>query len=83
MRRAQGVIRLAEQYGANRLEASCLRAVTYDNYDHQSLRKILEDRLDEKNTKSFSNHRAVNPTESAYIRPATEYSSDMEINYEH
>ena len=65
----------------NRLEAACLRAVTYDNYAYKAISNILENKLDQQSTESFGVHRVKNIMDSAYIRDPKEYSSDMEANY--
>jgi transposase len=47
LRAAQGVVRLAERYGATRLEAACARALYFDNIQYRSVRIILEKGLDQ------------------------------------
>jgi hypothetical protein len=80
LRKAQAILRLAEEYSNNRLENACLRAIVFDNYSYKSLKKILEDGLDSKNTKTCSTKRYIALDNIAYIRPANEYSSDMEAH---
>lgn len=80
LRKAQAILRLAEEYNDKRLENACLRALVFDNYSYESLKKILEDGLDTKNTKSCSTKRYVTLDDIAYMRPANEYSSDMEAH---
>ena len=82
LRKAQAILRLAEQYSNERLEEACLRAIAFDNYSHHSLKKILAEGLDKKGTKTFSTKQAANSEEYAYIRAASDYSSIMEVNYE-
>lgn len=79
LRKAQAILRLVEKYSADRLEASCLRAVAYDNYEYKSLVKILEKNLDSKDTASFST-KAIDPNITSYLRPSNTYSSSMEVN---
>jgi len=82
LRKAQGILRLNDTYGSDRLESGCLRAIFFDNYEYKSLKKILDEKLDEKNTKTFSvklPNEDIN--QGAYIRNAYEYSSSMEVNY--
>ena len=81
LRKAQAILRLGEKYSNNRLEAACLRAVTYDNYAYKAISNILENKLDQQSTESFGVHRVQNIMDSAYIRDPKEYSSDMEANY--
>jgi len=47
LRAAQGVIRLGERYGHNRLEAACKRAVYFENIQYRTVRIILEKGLDQ------------------------------------
>jgi hypothetical protein len=43
---AKRVVRLAETFGAPRLERACLRALQFDDYRGQTVRRILEKGLD-------------------------------------
>lgn len=81
LRKAQAILRLGEEYGNIRLEEACLRAILFDNYSHKSLKTILEEGLEKKNTKSFSTKREININNVAYIRPASNYASTMEAHY--
>ena len=46
LRAAQGIVRLKEKYGAERLEAACKRALFYDNPRYQTVKTILTKELD-------------------------------------
>jgi len=46
LRQSQGIIRLAETYGAARLDAACLRALDYGNPRYPTIKTILEKGLD-------------------------------------
>lgn len=81
LRKAQAILRLAEKYSNDRLEAACLRAVAYDNYAYKTISNILKNKLDQQSTQSFGVVKIKDIKDSAYIRDATEYSSDMEVNY--
>ena len=81
LRKAQAILRLAEKYSNDRLEAACLRAVSYDNYAYKAITNILKNKLDQQPTQSFGVVKAKDIQDSAYIRDAKEYSSDMEVNY--
>ena len=48
LRAAQGVIRLAQQYSPQRLEAACQRALDFDNPRYRSVKTILERGLDQQ-----------------------------------
>ena len=69
---------MREHYSNTRIEAACLRCLAYDNYDYKAIVRVLQAGLDRKDTQSFSTK--VNPESTAYIRPASSYSSSMEAN---
>jgi hypothetical protein len=45
-RAVQGIVRLAERYGAKRLEAACERALRFSSLQYRSVKTILEQGLD-------------------------------------
>ncbi len=47
LRKVQGILRLSQTYGNDRLEAACLRAVSYDNYTYEAISNILKNKLDQ------------------------------------
>jgi hypothetical protein len=46
LRQAQGVLRLAEKYGNERLDAACHRAMTFGDPAYRTVKTILERGLD-------------------------------------
>jgi hypothetical protein len=42
LRKAQGVLRLADKWGQETLELACQRAISFNNFRVKSLRQILE-----------------------------------------
>lgn len=46
LRAAQGVLRFAERYGAERLEGACARALAHDNVQYRTVKIILARGLD-------------------------------------
>lgn len=48
LRQAQGVIRLAERYGAERLGAACSRALAFGDPSYRTIKTILERGLDQQ-----------------------------------
>jgi len=48
LRQAQGVLRLADKYGARRLDAACHRALLFGDPAYRTVKTILERGLDEK-----------------------------------
>ena len=81
LRKAQAILRLAEKYGNDRLEAACLRAVAYDNYAYKAISNILKNNLDQQSTQIIRAVTIKDAKDGAYIRDSKEYSSDMEVNY--
>jgi len=57
------LVRLAQKYGPERLEAACKRALAFDDPSYKTIKRILEERLDEQ---------AVIPP--AGLPPATTYA---------
>lgn len=47
LRKAQAVIRLADKYGKERMEAASQRSLYYGNFHYQAIKRILERGLDE------------------------------------
>lgn len=81
LRKVQGILRLSQTYGNDRLEAACLRAVSYDNYTYEAISNILKNKLDQYSISNIEGGKVKNITANAYIRDPKEYSSDMEVNY--
>ena len=81
LRKVQGILRLSQTYGNDRLEAACLRAVSYDNYTYEAISNILKNKLDQYSIPNIEGCKVKNITANAYIRDPKEYSSDMEVNY--
>lgn len=48
LRAAQGVLRLCHKYGPIRLEQACRRAFFYNEFSYGTVKRILENRLDEE-----------------------------------
>lgn len=80
LRKAQAILRLIDDYGAKRLNDACLRASVYDSYEFEAIKTILRKGLDKQTSRSCAIH-VIDSSRTAYIRPANEYSSDMEVNY--
>ena len=80
LRKSQAILRLLDKYGAKRLDDACLRAIAFDNYEYNAICRILENKLDTKDTQSFST-KVIDVNSTAYIRSANEYNSSMEVNY--
>jgi hypothetical protein len=48
LRQAQGILRLGEKYGAERLDAACLRALSFGDPGYRTVKTILERGLERK-----------------------------------
>jgi hypothetical protein len=81
LRKVQAILRLSTIYCNSRLEAACLRAVTYDNYTYEAISNILKNKLDQQSALDIESSKEKNNRASAYIRDSKEYSSEMEVNY--
>lgn len=82
LRKAQAVLRLKEGYSSERLEAACKRALTFENLEYQSIKKILENGLDKVVEKSFDAIDLEKIKSIAYLRHPREFSSEGGY-YEH
>lgn len=54
LRAAQGIVALAKTYGNIRVEAACLRALTFDNIRYRAIKQILEKALDQQPSEQAS-----------------------------
>lgn len=68
LRTAQGILKLAERFGAARLEAACHRALAYDEVGYWTIRKILERGMEAAAIESPD--RGPIPRTAVYARPA-------------
>ncbi|MCP4237994.1 MAG: IS21 family transposase, partial [Aestuariibacter sp.] len=48
LRGAQGIVGFQKRYGKARLNAACLRALTFDNIGYRAIKQILEKGLDQQ-----------------------------------
>jgi len=62
------LVRLQEQYGANRLEAACVRAVAFDDPTYRTIKQILEKDLDQAPPLASP----TSPPASRFVRSAEE-----------
>lgn len=75
-RKAQAVLRLAEIYGKERLEAACKRALQFDNLKLRSLKKILEDELDKLALPEEGSPLPIHNTTGMFLRNPNEFKAD-------
>jgi len=72
-RRAQVILRLAEKYGAQRLEAACQRAISFENYTYRSLKGILDQGLDGRPLQEDQTAKMTLPKQTSYLRGQHEF----------
>lgn len=78
-RKAQAVLRLAEKYGAERLEAACRRAIAFGNLEYKSLENILEKKLDKASLEPVT-LPMVKSDKGVFLREPREFSAQMEVS---
>ena len=72
-----GLRRLAQRYGAQRLEAACRRAVRIHGLSYKSIRSILERGLDRQELPAET--PSALPIDHDNIRGATYYQNEDEV----
>jgi transposase len=76
LRQAQKLLRLAERYGAARLDAACRRALDFDLLDVHRLQHILEQGLESQTEPApIVGHQSV--LELKFLRPAHHFLPDQ------
>ncbi len=71
LRQAQGVLRLAERFGAARLNAACARALAFDLVDVRRVQRILQQALE---TEPAPTERgSVRPLPARFLRPPASF----------
>ncbi|UII25765.1 hypothetical protein LVD15_21040 [Fulvivirga maritima] len=70
-KRAMGILMLAKNYGHERVDKACLRAVHHDTYSYQRLKNILSNNMDEHEIEQ-ENHQSHIPSHKN-IRGANHY----------
>lgn len=72
-RKSQAILRLAESYGIERLEAACQRAINFDNFEYRCLETILKKSLDKIPSKDNTVY-SQKLTSGVFLRNAKEFS---------
>lgn len=75
LRSAQGVLRLAQRYGASRLEAACARAAAVGEYRYHTIKTILAAGLDRQPLVDLE-RRSRPPAPPRHARPWTAFFPD-------
>lgn len=76
LRQSQGIIRLADKYGSERLNAACARANAFGDPSYHTVRNILEQGLDAQPALSA----VTGSTAPAFLRGADELFNLKEEN---
>lgn len=72
LRQAQHLLRLANKYGRERLDAACRRALQFDLIHVGRVQKIVEAGLDQQSPKTSPGQLALLPT-ARFLRPAKSF----------
>jgi len=73
LRKAQAILRLSDTFSIDRLERACLRSCSYNNYTYESIRNILEKKLEEIALEEEIPSIKLSTDNGAYLRPSSEY----------
>ncbi len=76
LRSAQGVLRLAQRYGAARLEAACARAQAVGEYRYSTVKAILAAGLDRQPLLELTPGPAAGAPRPRHARPWTDFFPD-------
>lgn len=74
LRKADAILRLGDVYGHSRLEAACLRALSFNTKDYKTIVNILEKKLDKQDSFTRNNLSETELTEGAFLREASEFT---------
>jgi transposase len=81
LRQCQGIISLAEKYGAPRLNSACRRALDYDDPSYKTIRNILQDGLEGLSTPPSASAQVVDVEAGAYLHgPAQLFNPPLNAN---
>jgi len=78
LRKAQGVLRLANKYGEQALDQACRRALAFGNFRYQSLQQILEKGL-WRESQPPPEQKPVAASGLRFSRPAHYFVQDREV----
>ncbi|MBW1739005.1 MAG: hypothetical protein JRJ69_16050 [Deltaproteobacteria bacterium] len=77
LRKAQGILRLGEKYGKERLEMACKRALEYGNYRYNSIKTILEKGLFESHEADISPVPGLSTLGESFLRPPSYFAQEV------
>jgi transposase len=79
LRKAQAVLRLAEEYGPERLELACRRAMAFDNFEYLSLKNILEKKLDKSSLEVIEPQPKITIDRGVFLRNPKEFNTEVSL----
>lgn len=79
LRKAQAILRLAEKYGAERMEAASQRSLYFGNLNYRSIKRILEKGLDEKPQDPSSQVAPLSPLGLRFLRAPDYFAPKKEV----
>jgi hypothetical protein len=74
LRQAQKLLRLADRYGAARLDAACRRALSFDLIDVHRVQRILEQALEQHHPSTELARGQLVQAEFKFLRPSRHFS---------
>lgn len=75
LRKAQGILRLAEKHGPKQMERACERALAFGNYRYKSLKTILEMGLPEP--EDAPARARLSPLGESFLRAVTYFAPEV------
>jgi transposase len=75
LRKAQGILRLAEKHGHKEMERACARALSFGNYRYRSIKSILERGL--SMPEDAPSPPALSPLGESFLRPAASFRPEV------
>jgi hypothetical protein len=75
LRKAQGILRLAEKHGHQEMERACERALSFGNYHYRSIKTILERGL--SMPEEAPPAPPLSPLGQRFLRPAASFSPEV------
>jgi len=75
LRKAQGILRLAEKHGHQEMERACERALSFGNYHYRSIKTILERGL--SMPEDAPPAPPLSPLGQRFLRPAASFSPEV------
>jgi transposase len=79
LRKAQAILRLAEKYGAERMEAASQRSLLFDNLQYRSIKRIVEQGLHGEPEAPSSALHPLSPLGLSFLRDPSYFGAREEV----